>query len=513
MASVEAQARPAGRPSWLERAWTSVRAEPLLVGLVVLAAVLRFATIDQQSYWLDEAFTVGLLREDFPHMLKYMTETEATPPLYYVLAWPWAHVFGTGEIALRSFSAVIGTATVPLMYAAGKELVSRRAGLIAAALTTTSPLMIWYSQEARAYALLVLFGAASLWFFARVLNNPTRGNYVLFGVCSGLAILSHYLAGLLFVAEAVVLYWDPARRHATRRLVAAYALLCAALVPLVLIEDPQVRTQYRAISLVSRGKEVASEFAFGRASYEHPFFFWPSLALVGLLAAGVVWVLTTEERSRALLAFGLSLGVLVPALALHFLGQNFDYFHYRPLIEAWVPAAVGVAAVLAAKRLGRAGIALAVLACAISTAAEADILLQPRVQREDWRGVMALIGPRDRDRAFFILPWFPTSTSELYRPTVDLPAQGAKVREVVFIFEFTKRPLVINSEHPPFHPPKGFRLVERKRHQLFQLSRFVADKPTLVRAQDVVPRLQFRSSGRLDRVPAHQASPKRVNPE
>ena len=78
-------ARPAG-------ALAAVRAEPLLIGLVVLAALLRFATIDQQSYWLDEAFTVGLLREDFPHMLKYMTETEATPPLYYVLAWPWAHV-------------------------------------------------------------------------------------------------------------------------------------------------------------------------------------------------------------------------------------------------------------------------------------------------------------------------------------------------------------------------------------------------------------------------------------
>ena len=106
-----------------------------------------------------------------------------------------------------------------------------------------------------------------------------------------------------------------------------------------------------------------------------------------MLAAGVIWVLTAEERPRALLAFGLSLGVLVPALALHFLGESFDYFHYRPLIEAWVPAAIGTAAVLGAKRLGRAGIALAVLACAISTAAEADILLQPRVQREDWRGV------------------------------------------------------------------------------------------------------------------------------
>src|SRR4051812_16845270 len=236
MTTAEIEARPAGRSSRFERAWTAVRAEPLLVGLVVLAAFFRFATIGQQSYWLDEAFTVGLLREDFPQMLRFMTETEATPPLYYVLAWPWAHVFGVGEVGLRSFSAVIGTATVPVMFAAGKELVSRRAGLIAAALTATSPLMIWYSQEARAYALLVLFGAASLYCFARVLNDPTRGNFVAFGVVSGLALLSHYLAGLLFIAEVVVLYWEPAHRKATRWVVGAYVLLGAALVPLVLIQ-------------------------------------------------------------------------------------------------------------------------------------------------------------------------------------------------------------------------------------------------------------------------------------
>src|SRR3954462_7419587 len=156
MATAEVGARTASRASWLERSWTAVRAEPLLVGLVVLAAVLRFATIDQQSYWLDEAFTVGLLREDFPHMLKYMTETEATPPLYYVLAWPWAHVFGTGEASLRSFSAVIGIAVVPVGYLVGREAVSWTAGVVTAALGAFNPLLIWYSQEARPYLLLVL---------------------------------------------------------------------------------------------------------------------------------------------------------------------------------------------------------------------------------------------------------------------------------------------------------------------------------------------------------------------
>ena len=469
--------------------------------------MLRFATIDQQSYWLDEAFTVGLLREDFPHMLKYMTETEATPPLYYVLAWPWARAFGTGEIGLRAFSAVVGIATVPVVFAAGKELVSRRAGLIAAALTATSPLMIWYSQEARAYALLVFFGAASLYYFARVLDDPSRRNFVLFGVFSGLAFLSHYLAALLFAAQAVVLYWDPARRRATRWVVAGFVLLGAALLPLVLIQDPEVRTQYRAISLVHRAKEVPAEFAFGRASYEHPLVFWPALLVVVLLAAGVAFVLTPGERPRAVLAFGLSLGVLVPALALHFLGQSFDYFHFRPLLEAWVPAAIGTGAVLGAKRLGRAGVVLAVLACAVATAAEAYILLEPRVQREDWRGVVKLIGPRNPDRALYVLPWVPTSASEYYRPTVDMPDAGTKVREVVFIFEFTKRPLVLNQYNRPFRPPEGFRLVERRRHQLFELSRFRADRPTLVTPGGIIRRRQFYSSARLDRIPAHRAPP------
>src|SRR3954463_7067423 len=146
-----------------------------LVALILLGAGLRFATLDLQSYWYDEAVTVGLVRMDLPGMLSAIYHHESTPPLYYVLAWGWAKLFGTGEVGLRSLSALIGTASIPVFYAAARELVSRRVGLAVAALAAVNPLLVWYSQEARAYALLALLCAASLLYFARLVRRPDDG--------------------------------------------------------------------------------------------------------------------------------------------------------------------------------------------------------------------------------------------------------------------------------------------------------------------------------------------------
>ena len=54
----------------------------------------------------DQAVVRRHARPSIPRM-------EGNPPLYYVLAWLWAKVFGTGEVGLRSLSAVCGTAICP----------------------------------------------------------------------------------------------------------------------------------------------------------------------------------------------------------------------------------------------------------------------------------------------------------------------------------------------------------------------------------------------------------------
>ena len=120
-----------------------------------------------------------------------------------MLAWGWAKEFGTGEFGLRSLSALFGLATVPVAYAIGAELSNRRAGLIAAALVAVNPMLIWYSQEARSYALLVFFCAVSLLFFVRALDSRRTSDLSLWALASALAICSHYFAFFAVGIEAV----------------------------------------------------------------------------------------------------------------------------------------------------------------------------------------------------------------------------------------------------------------------------------------------------------------------
>ena len=77
-----------------------------LGAIVVLAAVIRIITIDNQSFWADEALTAYEAHLPFGAMLNTVAHVETTPPLYFVLIWFWAKLFGTGEVALRSISTI-----------------------------------------------------------------------------------------------------------------------------------------------------------------------------------------------------------------------------------------------------------------------------------------------------------------------------------------------------------------------------------------------------------------------
>src|SRR5947209_19458868 len=115
----------------------------------------------------------------FGALLHQVRVNETTPPLYFVIAWVWTKLFGSGEVGLRSLSAFLGIAVIPVTYLCGKELVSRAAGLVAAAFAAFSPFMIWYSQEARSYMLFGLLSGASLLLCARAWREPSQRNLFL----------------------------------------------------------------------------------------------------------------------------------------------------------------------------------------------------------------------------------------------------------------------------------------------------------------------------------------------
>ncbi|MEA2273322.1 MAG: mannosyltransferase, partial [Solirubrobacteraceae bacterium] len=206
----------------------------LVAALTVAGAALRFSTLDLQSFWHDEAVTVGrILDPSLFTTLDRVPGSEATPPLYYALAWGWTKVFGAGEVGIRSLSAVVGTATIPVAWWAGRELVSRAAGVAAAALVAFSPYMVWYSQEARAYALLVLLCGVSLGLFARVLRRGERRWFAWWALVAALALLTHYFAVFVVLPELVLLAWLlPERRHVAAAAGVVVGAVGLALVPL-----------------------------------------------------------------------------------------------------------------------------------------------------------------------------------------------------------------------------------------------------------------------------------------
>ena len=164
----------------------------------MVGAALRFGTLDLQSYRYDEAVTVGrVLQPNFFSTFSAVGHSESTPPLYYLLAWAWSQPFGTGEFWMRSLSALAGTGSIVVIYLAALALpLPRRAGLIAAALVAVSPVMVWFSQDARAYALVFLLTALSFLFFARARRGVGRHDLIWWAVFSAAGVRDALLRGL-----------------------------------------------------------------------------------------------------------------------------------------------------------------------------------------------------------------------------------------------------------------------------------------------------------------------------
>ena len=437
-----------------------------LAGITAAAAALRFATLDLQSFWVDEGATVLLLRGDFGDLLDGLTITEKTPPLYYVLAWLWGQPFGTGEIGVRSLSALGGVLTVPVAFALGRELVSERAGLVAATLVAVNPLLVWYSQEARAYALLVLLSALATLYAVRTLRGAD-GALWRWALASALALASHYFA--LFAIGPLAL-WVVLRSSDRRRALVATGAIGAtglALLPLAIDQSHNPGSNFiTGTGLITRLTQVPKQFLLG---FDAPLEVAFTIAALGLAAAGI-WLAREQRGARGALALGLTAVGLPLAAAV----AGADFLLARNLIVALVPLLVVVAAGFASAR--RAGVALAAALVVLSLATVLAVFARPEFQRDDWRGAAEALGPAEVDRALVVNPIAGATPLELYLDNLEpFGEEPRPVGEIALIAVATRRP----GETPrPPRPPSpgylGYELAERREADTFTLVRLRA---------------------------------------
>jgi uncharacterized membrane protein len=148
-------------------------------------------------------------------MLSAVANNESSPPLYFCVAWLWAKIFGDWIVALRALSAVFGCATVAVAYWGAKRICGLRVAAVLGLLITTSATLLWYSQEGRQYALLLLPCTLSLILWARVVLLREDRPIVWWTLASGLALTTHYFAVFIVAPEAAVLLFRARRTRSS----------------------------------------------------------------------------------------------------------------------------------------------------------------------------------------------------------------------------------------------------------------------------------------------------------
>jgi uncharacterized membrane protein len=401
---------------------------------------------------------------------------ESTPPLYYVLASLWSRLFGTGEGAVRSLTAIFGIATVAVAYPIGVELRSRRAGLILASLVAASPFMVWFSQDARAYVLMVLLTSVALLCFARALRTTSSTSIWLWGLASAAALTAHYFAIFVVLPEAVVILLNRRTRSRAVWPSAFVAFIWIALLPLLLFQARHgSHISWIKFIRITDWLKLTLQF-FETGSWAVSF---PLLAAVTVVIAGVVGYAFAAHRMdrREWLILGVGVSSIALPLIAALAGHN--YFNYQNVAASWMPFAAVIATALAS--LKRLGTALAVAVCGLALIATVKIQATPDLQRPNWRQAANVLSAEPPHTLFVIYPAFDLLSLEWYGHGVSTASSGSiRTRRLVILAE---DPWVYSAAHTlVLHAPEGFHETAERSFSTFVMITYSAPRalPVLV---------------------------------
>jgi hypothetical protein len=242
-------------------------------------------------------------------------------------------------LAARLSVAALGLAAALACYLVGRDLFSRRAGVLAAAVYVALPFTVLYNSLALTDGVQMAFGAWAVFLSGRL----ARTRHWLYVLTLPLALLAAVLAKfsgivLLGLPLAAVLLLTPRARFAAAALRAAPALvaplgLFALFYSLDMLRTLQANAGVARVSLWTKlwaNLVAAGEWMWGLLT--------PSVAVLAL--AAVAWLLVVE-RSRAGLFVVAVLGVtILPYVLLS------DIWFPRYLLAAVIPVSLAVGRLL-----------------------------------------------------------------------------------------------------------------------------------------------------------------------
>lgn len=177
-----------------------------LVAVMLLGALLRVPTLGQWSIWQDEAFTIhdavalvdpppGAVTAYGRYPLNYLIEG-------YAMRW-----WGRGAVAVRVLPCLAGVLCIGALYAGVRWQAGRWCAFLASTLLALSAWHIYWSQNARHYALMLLLTVVAMYAGFRAVSTRRVRWGVLALAAFVLATLAHPTAVILAGSFGVFLVW------------------------------------------------------------------------------------------------------------------------------------------------------------------------------------------------------------------------------------------------------------------------------------------------------------------
>lgn len=210
--------------------------------LTAIGFALRVFHMNAQSLWFDEVVSVQIATTPVDTLVRAIEGAGAIEPTAWLSTAFYALAKGAllipharPDALLRATSVAIGTLTIPAFAWMASALLPAAAVVAGTAFVAISPFHVWYSQEFRPYALLLLLTVLAMGAFLRALATDRTGHWIAFVACTTLALYTHSIAlGLPIVAGLAVVF--VARDDLRRAVHGAVALAAAgaAFLPMML---------------------------------------------------------------------------------------------------------------------------------------------------------------------------------------------------------------------------------------------------------------------------------------
>ncbi len=153
------------------------------IAVFLLALAVRLIELGHQNLWCDEVLTVNVSHEGGKALLEAMSMESNKPPLYFYFMHYWLPEHAT-EFWVRLPSAIFGALACAITLILGREIFGHKYGWMPGVILAVMPFHVYYSQEARMYALLTLTGAAAMLFNFRFCRRQQWQDALLYLLCA-----------------------------------------------------------------------------------------------------------------------------------------------------------------------------------------------------------------------------------------------------------------------------------------------------------------------------------------